>query len=143
MAYATAQDLIDRYGATEIARLSAADGASVVAVDAVRCAMALDDATALVESYLRARYQLPLSPVPREILAATCALARHQLAQGGGREPSDQIKAARDETIAWLKALSSGSAQIEGARPIGEGREGARTSDRERPLPTGSFPGFV
>ena len=143
MAYATAQDLIDRYGQTEIARLSAADGASVVAVDPVRCAMALDDATALIESYLRARYQLPLSPVPREILGAACALARHNLAQGGGREPSDQIKAGRDEAVAWLKQLASGAAQIAGARPIGEGREGARTSDRDRPLPTGSIPGFV
>lgn len=143
MAYATAEDLITRYGATEIARLSAADGASVVAVDPARCALALDDATALIESYLRARYQLPLDPVPREILAAACALARHGLAQGGGREPSDQIKAARDETIAWLKQLASGAAQIAGARPIGEGREGARTADRDRPLPTGSIPGYV
>lgn len=143
MAYATAQDLIDRYGETEIARLSAADGAAVIAVDALRCATALDDATALVESWLRARYQLPLSPVPREIMFATCVLARYQLAQGGGREPSDQISRTRDQTVSWLKALAAGDAQLDGARPIGEGREGARTTDRDRPLPTSSIPGFI
>lgn len=143
MAYATAQDLIDRYDETEIARLSTVDGASALAVDMVRCAMALDDATAFIETWLRARYMLPLDPIPREIVHAACVLARHGLAQGAGRDPSDQIKDARAETIAWLKALGSGAAQLAGARPVGEGREGARSTDRSRPLPTGSIPGFV
>ncbi len=114
MAYATTTDLIAKYGETEIARLSAAYGAPV-AVDAARCAVAIADAEAIVDSHLRARYAVPLADCPREVVVAVLVIARHELAQGDGREPSTQMIEARKETIRWLERVASGVVRIAGA----------------------------
>ena len=114
MAYATTADLIAKYGETEIARLSAAYGAPV-AVDEARCAIAIADAEALVDSHLRARYAVPLADPPREVVVSTLIIARHELAQGDGREPSTQMIEARKETIAWLGRVAAGTVRIASA----------------------------
>lgn len=142
MAYATTADLIAKYGETEIARLSAAYNAPAIEVDAARCEVALADATAIVDSYLRARYAVPLTDPPREVSVAVQVIARHELAQGDGREPSTQMTEARKETMAWLAKIAAGTVQIAGASGEGDGSgsipdatgadSGARISDRER-----------
>lgn len=152
MAYATTADLIARYGETEIARLSAAYGAEV-AVDATRCAVVLDVATALVDSYLRARYAVPLADPPGEVVNAVIVIARHELAQGDGREPSTQMTEARKEVIAWLGKIAAGTVKIAGASSIEDGGtaigdaasadSGARISDRERVISSGRYGGMI
>jgi len=151
MSYATTQQLIDKYGETEIARLSAAYGAEV-AVDGARCAGALEEATAIVDSYLRARYQVPLSDPPREIVTAVLIIARHELAQGDGREPSTQMTDARKETVAWLGKVAKGEAMIAGASSGDDGTaiadaagadSGAMTEDREQVIYSGRYGGII
>jgi len=138
--YATTADLIAKYGETEIARLSTAQGAATVEVDPARCAAAIADAAATVDSYLRARYAVPLTDAPREVVLATLVLARHELAHGDGREPSVQMIEARKETLRWLERVASGVVRIAGAAAAGTdgvvadaiGADGgARFSDRD------------
>lgn len=148
--YATADDLIAKYGETEVARLSAAYGAPV-AVDAARCAIAIADASALVDSYLRTRYAVPLADPPREVVTAVLTLTRHDLAQGDGREPSTQMIEARKETIAWLGRIASGTVKVAGAAEAmgsaiadASGADtGARVSDRDRVLTSGRYGGAI
>lgn len=151
MSYATTQQLVDHYGETEIARLSAAYGAEV-AVDAARCAMKLDVATALVDSYLRARYQVPLADPPLEVVSAVLTIARHELAQGDGREPSTQMIEARKEVIAWLGKVAEGKVQVAGASSSQDGGaiadaagadSGAMTEDREPMILSGRYGGII
>lgn len=149
--YATTADLIAKYGETEIARLTTAQGAAAVEVDPVRCAAAIADAAATVDSYLRARYAVPLATAPREVTLATLVLARHELAHGDGREPSTQMIEARKETLRWLERVASGAVRIAGAAAAVDGGPvadaagtdgGARFEDRT-PAIGSSGAGFV
>lgn len=115
MAYATPSDLVAKWGDTEIARLSAAADAEALVVDAARCRTAIADAEALVDSHLRARYAVPLADPPREVVLAVLVIARHELAQGEGREPTTQMIEARKETLAWLARVAKGDVRIAGA----------------------------
>jgi phage gp36-like protein len=144
MAYATLADLTSRYGTTEIARLSTASYSDTVAVDTVRVGVALDDATGVIDSYLRAQYHLPLAPVPQEIVSCCCQLARYNLAvQGEGRSASEAIAKDRDLAIGWLRDLAKGVVQLSAGSPDGLGASGAQTSDRTRILSTDSLGGYV
>ena len=142
MAYATTQNLIDRYGEIEIARLSTAEGASTVAVDPARCQAALDSATAQAESYLRAQVVVPMTSPPLAVVDHVCALARYYLAHGGGREPTTQMKTLRDEAIAWLRCVARGEVQLSDTVPSA-GAQGGRFSDRGRVLSTDTLAGYI
>lgn len=143
MAYAAFSDLVARYGETEITRLAAPDGMLDGEADRARVQLALDDATAVIESYVRGRYQVPLNPVPPEIAAACCALARYNLAQGEGRTPTEQMKEARTDTLRWLERLSDGKVDLPGLDSQQNAASFARTSDRARmhgAADTGAWP---
>ncbi len=131
MAYATVQDMIGRFGETEMLRLSSVDGDLPATVNAVPVEQAIADADGIIDSYLRKRYSVPLSPVPRAITNASCVLARYELSVGGDREPADQVKAGRKDIVAWLTQLANGVATLEDAAPIAP-TSSAQTRDRER-----------
>ena len=84
MTYATREDLVERYGAAEIADLEAAprdgDTGDEAAAAAARVAAALADAAAEIDAGLAPRYTLPLpaGPWPR-LRAIACDLARQRL----------------------------------------------------------------
>lgn len=149
--YAVALDMIAKWGETEIARLSSAYDAPI-RVDVARCDLAIGDAQAIVDSYLRGRYAVPLIDPPREIVTATLVLARHELAQGDGREPTTQMIEARRETIRWLERVAAGTVSIAGASVYAPGADtipdaggadsGARFEDR-RPSIDGGGRGFI
>lgn len=130
MAYATVNDMVERFGQIEMIRLSTRDDALPESIDGARVENALADATAVIESYLRARYAMPLTPVPREITRACCYLARYDLAQGGEQTPSDQVTKDRDATLAWLDAMASSDGRLD-AVPA-RAASGARVQDRAR-----------
>lgn len=111
--YATVADLIARYGEDELTRLTAAPDADPYVVDEAKAAVALADASATIDSYLRPRYRLPLAIVPEILRRDTCALARYELHHGSDRTPTDQVKAARDEVMAWLRDVAAGRAQLD------------------------------
>lgn len=77
MAYATLVDMEATFGAKELVMLADRnrDGVADVAV----VDRALEDAEAEVNSYLATRYVLPLDPVPAQIRAITCDVARYRL----------------------------------------------------------------
>ena len=140
--YATQQDLIDRYGTTEIARLTAAEGADPTSIDTGRATVALTDATAVVDSYLRAQVPVPLSTVPPEVVRVTCVLARYNLAHGEGREPTEQMRLAQKEAMDWLRDVATGTVQL-GLIVPEAGAKGGRSTDRERVLSTDSLQVYV
>lgn len=127
--YATVTDMISRYGEVEMIRVSVADGEIPDAVVPDRIEGALDDASRLIDSYLRVRYGTPIQPPPSEVVRAACVLARYDLAHGGQREPTEQMRLARKEVREWLDSIAAGDAALEGIAPLA-GSGGARTSDR-------------
>ena len=69
MAYATQQNMIDRYGDDQLLIVADRDNDSVV--DAAVIEQALLDATAEIDTYVAAKYALPLSTVPT-VLTRLC-----------------------------------------------------------------------
>jgi phage gp36-like protein len=144
MPYATAEDMLARFGEVEMTRLTAAEGELDAGVVAAKVETALREATGLIDSYLRRRYAVPLAaPVPPEIVRACCVLARYDLAHGEQREPSEQMRLARREVVEWLAALADGKAVLDGAVPAaGASGAGAMASDRARAFSPESLRGW-
>lgn len=130
MAYATVNDMVERFGQIELIRLSTRDDALPESIDGGRVETALADATAVIESYLRARYAVPLTPVPREITRACCILARYDLARGGEQVPSEQMAMDRKATLDWLGEMASSEGRLD-ALPARAASD-ARVRDRAR-----------
>ncbi len=132
--YATVDDMVSRFGEVELLRLSSADGplpAEGEPMPTDRIEQAIADAGRLIDSYLRQRYAVPVAPPPAELVRAACVLARYDLALGGDREPSEQMRLARKEVLTWLGQLGLGEASLEGAISLSAGSS-ARVSDRPR-----------
>lgn len=109
MAYCTPQDLIDRFGQAEVEQLAPATPGPV---DTAKVQQACDDATNLVDGYLRARHTLPLSAVPALLAKLTADIARFELHNGGDRQPTDQVTKNRDAAIAFLKDVAAAKADL-------------------------------
>jgi phage gp36-like protein len=132
LAYATIQDMIDRFTQTEVLRLSANGGDLPNAIVETPVLRALDDATSMVEGYLRRRVNVPLvAPYPAEVTRAVCILARYDLATGGEREPSTQMRNDRNDVVSWLNKIAEGYVSLEGAVPAAQGGR-ADALDRPR-----------
>lgn len=133
MPYATIDDLVAAFGESEVTRLTAPEGNLEAPVDEAKALRAVTEASDLIDSYLARRYALPLAmPYPPAIVRACGVLARFQLAHGEQREPTEQMRLDRKETIAWLDKLADGSAVLPGLPVAGASGAGARVCDRPR-----------
>lgn len=139
MAYAASEDMIARFGEVDLIRLSAPEGQLDGVIDFARVELALDSASALIDSYVRRRYAVPLSPVPQEIADACCTLARYDLARGEQKTPSEQMIAERREILAWLSKIADGMVLLAAtlAAATAPSIAGARVSDRARDFAPG------
>lgn len=108
MSYATAADLIARFGEEELTQLTDRDGVGLF--DAVTVARALEDASALADGYLGARYPLPLSATPALLVGLVCDLARYALWADAVPE---WVKDRRDAAIALLRDIAAGRARLD------------------------------
>lgn len=139
MAYAIVEDLIARFGEVDVIRLSAPEGQLDGMVDQARVILALDSASALIDSYLRRRYATPLSPVPPEIKDTCCTLARYELARGEQKTPSEQMREEHKATLTWLRMIADGTVFLDAALAgaTAPAVAGARVSDRARDFAAG------
>lgn len=107
MAYATKQDLIDRYGAEDIVQLT--DHSHTGGIDDDVLNRALADADAEINGYLAARYTLPLTDTPPLVKRIGCEIAYYLLFRGGATELAlDRYTKA----AAVLRGLSNGSVSL-------------------------------
>jgi phage gp36-like protein len=107
--------------------------AALAGVDPTTQAGAIADASALIDSYLRQQFTLPLTKVGTDVRRVCVNVAIYYILVGRGYNPeagSDPgIRARYEDAIAWLKAVASGTAipDITDSTPGGaEGEIGAR-----------------
>lgn len=149
MTYATATDMLTRFDADEIAQradrvmprrvfgdlltvlasggdTSGFDPADVAQgqVAMTRLQRALDDARDTVDSYISARYALPISPVPAILERTACDLARFYLYDDNATE---QVKDRHTVAMKLLADVRDGKAQL-----------GAEGATGEQPVSTAS-----
>jgi phage gp36-like protein len=131
MPYASQADLTTRYGEKEIAL--ATDRVSGAVIDAAVVTRALADADALIESWLSARYAVPVTPVPALLTDIACQIARYRLNEDAA---SERVRDDYKGALAQLKALAAGDAVLTGAAPAGSAGAvpgGAPKAERDDP----------
>lgn len=108
MAYATTQDMLDRFGDTELIALTDRTDSGVV--DNAVLSKAVADAEAEINAYIGGRYTVPLAdPVPALITKLTTTIARYHLYED---RVTERVQAAYDSAIELLKLIGKGDASL-------------------------------
>ncbi|EBO5549453.1 hypothetical protein DO739_03325 [Salmonella enterica subsp. enterica serovar Bredeney] len=129
MMYASAQDMRDRYeNLDDLLRLPGTDD-----LNEKKLTQALTDAGALADSYLSAKYTLPLAVVPQVLVQHCCAIAFYYLCD---QQPSDQARDRYREALTWLREVKSGSI------PIGVDEAGSAPESDDLPQMQAEAPVF-
>lgn len=124
MAYATLDDLVDRFGSEELAQRS--DRAAGAVIDADVVARALTDAEAEANSYLATRYHLPLASTPPVLVRIVCDIARYRLCD----VPPDEVRTRYEDAVRDLKRAGDGTLVIDGATPLEKSSAGIGVASR-------------
>jgi phage gp36-like protein len=142
MAYATLDQLIDRYGAAMLLALTDRADPPAGAIDAAVVARALADTDAMIDGHLAVRYRLPLAEVPPLVADLAQMIAIWKLHP---YTPDPKIAEDYQGAVRTLEAIAAGRVRLPagGAEPAGTGGTGARATDRDRPLTAESLRGFV
>jgi len=107
--YATQADIEARFGTNQV--LLVADRDEDGNADAAVIAAALSAATGTIDSYVGQHYDLPLATVPEALKEACVVLAMHHLSGLPGAM-TEELQAAKRETLAWLKDIGAGRASL-------------------------------
>lgn len=110
MTYATLENLITRYSYNTIVQLTDRADQPTGEPDATVATVALEDATEVVNSYVAARYAVPLTPVPEPVRRITCDIARFYLYTDGAPE---EVRKAYEDAIAYLKDIAKGTVTLQ------------------------------
>ena len=107
MAYASVQDLIDRFGERTMIQLSDRTHRPQTAIDADVVGHAIADAEALVDGYLAKAISLPIAEVPASLTRITADIARYYLL-GEAADKDGAAARAHDQALTWLRDVSRG-----------------------------------
>lgn len=108
MPYCTHADLVERFGENEL--LALARDESGTAIDTAVVERACDDASGEIDGYVSAAgYPVPLSPVPRIVIANACDIARYRLYD---EHASDQVQKRYDDAVKFLRSVSRGEVKL-------------------------------
>lgn len=125
MSYATQQDLVDRFGAAELAQLTDRTNLPPTTIDATIVGRALGDADALIDSYVGKVYALPLPVTPPVLTKIAADIARYDL-HGKAADKDSAVARAYQDAVKWLQAVAGGLAQIDiGGTPAPQPAGGA------------------
>ncbi|MEO1082392.1 MAG: phage protein Gp36 family protein [Pseudomonadota bacterium] len=106
--YATQQDLVTRYGESELETYAFDD--DLDQIDTARVDQALQDASNFIDAYLAAQMTVPVDPAP-DILTRLCAeIARYRLQDD---QPLDEARKRYEDAVALLKDIARGTASLD------------------------------
>jgi len=129
--YATQQDLIDRFGETEIEQLTDRAEPPAGAIDATVVGKALVDADDAINGYLGARYTVPLASPPLILKRIACDVARYYLYED---RVTEAVRKRYEDAVAYLKDAASGKVTLGvdalGAAPADPGGPQIDAGDR-------------
>lgn len=109
MSYANQQNMIDRFGQSEVIALTDRD--HIGAIDDQVLDGGLAEADAEINPYLQPKYMLPLPVVPRIIVGMACDIARYRLC-GGAVTETDEIRNRYKDAIKFLERVSRGEISL-------------------------------
>lgn len=142
MAYTDLVQLTDRFGERALIGLTDRGDVFTGTIDTDVIDRAITDAAAVIDGYLKARYQLPLAAVPALVSDVAAKITYYNLHTNVVPDKTD-----RDyhDAIALLKEISRGLVQLDvaGVEPAAREGDGVRVTDRERPFTEDNLKGFI
>lgn len=109
MSYATPSDLIIQFGEVEVVAFP--DRSRIGVVDTVVAEGALKRASDTIDSYLAARYPLPLSVVPHQLVDLCCDITRYKLL-GSEVTETDPARNRYKDALRTLEHIRDGKIDI-------------------------------
>jgi len=142
MAYATLQQLTDRYGERMLINLTDRGDVATDTIDTDAVDRAIADTQAVIDGYLAGRYALPLESVPDLVADIAQAIAIYKL-HVVAADP--KIETDYKDAIKALEKIASGMITLEvaGVEPAGSGSSGVQVTDRDRPMTAANLKGFI
>lgn len=142
--YAQVEDMVNRYGRGELVQLTDRGDEVTGEINTTVIATALVDAAETINSYVAARYSVPLTPVPEPAKRWACSLAYYYLHRFG---VPDDVRTAYADTIAALKDVAKGimvlqSAGVATAAPVGDTFLQVHTTGASRVFSNETLKGF-
>ena len=113
MAYATIDDMIQRFSAAEMIRLTTPQDREMDMVVASVAEAALDDASAAMDGYIGRRYRVPMMLPPKAVTAMCANIARYNLSTGDNKTCSEEVRNRYTDAVKWLKDVSAGLIVLE------------------------------
>ena len=113
--YCTADDLIERFGESELLQLS--DEQNTGTLNTAVIDQAITDASNEIDSYLIGSYELPLTTVPEFVKGYACDMARYRLWDDGALE---QVTIRYRTAIKYWRDISTGVLRLYGTTETGE-----------------------
>lgn len=141
MTYATQQDLYDRFGQSEIDTLADRNNDGTPDPGVIDGAIA--DAGDTIDSYIGARYELPLASTPPLLTRICCDLTRFELYSDAVPE---LVQKRHDAAIKLLQAIQSGKATLglaEASQPVPSDAPQTDPNAPGRTFTTGSLEDFT
>lgn len=111
MDYITREDIEGRIPTDELTMTTDDDANSQVPDNALLDTF-IADTNALINTYLRGRYTLPLTEVPEELIAPAVAIVRYKL-RSRTESVTQEITDGYNAAISWLKDIAAGRASLE------------------------------
>lgn len=109
MPYATQQDIVDRYSQETLLLLADRDGDQVI--DSAVVDQALADASAEIDTYVAAKYDLPLQQVP-EVLKRLCVdIVIYRLSSDADMA-TEEKRQRYEDAIALLARIAKGTVSL-------------------------------
>lgn len=112
MAYATYDDLVAKYGEDFV--LLCFDRIGIGSPDEATVNANLADASALIDSYLTIRYDVPIDPVPPILLAICRDIAVYYGSPDYASGLTDEKRRRYEDARAWLQSVKDGDADLGG-----------------------------
>lgn len=140
--YCTIPELVDRYSERMLLDLSDRGDMAAAAIDAALFDRAIADADALIDGYLKVRYALPLTIVPRLVKDLSLRISIYY---AHAHVAEQKIKDDYEAALKTLREISGGTIRldVEGAEPPASGAAEVVTNDPERPLSAATMKGYI
>lgn len=110
MAYATVQNMVERFGDLEIMQIT--DRNQDGQIDNEVAQVALDDATAEIDAYL-GRFTRPFTAIPPVLVRLCCDIARYRLSAASGTIITEEVRNRyKIDVLDLLRGIAKGDIQL-------------------------------
>ena len=107
MSYATPQDMINRYPNRDLVQLTNEDP-TVLTINTTVLQQGLNDASVEIDSYLEARFALPLGDPPAVLNRLACDIAMYRLQALRPLHDLEDARQRYDDALAMLGKVAAG-----------------------------------